>query len=73
LPETEDSLFLADNLFVNNIVIHLGYDISDFKEETLRLYCLDATDFDYNEDGNRNIALRWIHKISDDEFKILNE
>lgn len=64
---------LPDNLFVDNIQIYLGYDITDFDEETLRLYCLDSKDFVYAEGMDRNIGLRWIHKISDDEFEILNE
>lgn len=53
------------NLFMNNVYVSLGYDVSQFDTEMIQIYTLDRTSYirenkDY--DNAKQIQLRWIHK-----------
>jgi hypothetical protein len=68
-----------NNLFVNNVGIYLGYESSMFEEETLMLYSSDPLTYHYlayppftAAGAPKNLALRWVHKIDDTNFEILN-
>lgn len=63
----------ANNLFVDGVKIFLGYDISEFSGETLRLYSPDKTSYRYSDEVlEKNIYLRWIHKIDEKTYEVLN-
>ena len=65
---------LPNNLFVDNINIYLGYEQDKYTEETLMLYTTDTYTYYPNDNGNaKNIGLRWIHKIDDSVFEMLDE
>ena len=75
----DNSLNEMNNLFVNNVSIYLGYESSMFEEETLMLYSSDPLTYHYlayppftDVGAPKNLALRWIHKIDDNNFEILN-
>lgn len=66
-----DNLTLP-NLFMNNVYVSLGYDVSQFDTEMIQIYTLDRTSYirenkDY--DNAKQIQLRWIHKQEDGTFK----
>ena len=62
---------LLPNLFVNDVYISLGYDVSEFNDEMVRIFSLDSSTYSknsQNEDNKKDISLRWIHKTNDDSF-----
>lgn len=73
----EDSILdaqkMPNNLFVDNVKIYMGYEMGAFTEETLMIFTNDPLTYHYtNEDLSRDINLRWIHKIEDNKFELLN-
>lgn len=79
--QVQDSLFgsqrMSDNLFVDNVKIYLGYEAGRFTDETLMLYTADSLTYQYNRNtevnnNNKMINLRWIHKIDDNTFELLD-
>lgn len=68
---------MSDNLFVDDVKIYLGYEAGRFTDETLMLYTPDSLTYQYNRNttinhNNKTISLRWIHKIDDNTFELLN-
>ena len=68
---------MSDNLFVDDVKIYLGYEAGRFTDETLMLYTPDSLTYQYNRNteennNNKTITLRWIHKIDDNTFELLN-
>lgn len=63
----------SNNLFVNDVQIFLGYEAGAFTDETLMLYTPDSLSYHYtNENSQKNVSLRWIHKIDEKNFELLN-
>jgi hypothetical protein len=52
----------------------LGYEMSAFEGETLLLSTPDGLTYHYSDDGSnkKEINLRWIHKIDDTHYKMLD-
>lgn len=64
---------LQNNLFVDDVKIYLGYDMGAFTEETLMLYTNDDLKYHYTDDPlYKTISLRWIHKIDEKTYQLLN-
>lgn len=73
----EDSILepqkMSNNLFVDNVKIYMGYEMGAFTEETLMIFSNDSLTYHYtNESLARDVNLRWIHKIEDNKFELLN-
>lgn len=49
------------NLFVKNVVLKFGYNLSDITEEGIRLYSLNDTKY-VNRTNEKNISLKWFVK-----------
>ena len=49
------------NLFVKNVVLKFGYNLSDITEESIRLYSLNDTKYISRSD-KKNISLKWFVK-----------
>lgn len=63
----------SNNLFVNDVQIFLGYEAGAFTDETLMLYTPDSLSYHYtNQNSQKNVSLRWIHKIGEKNFELLN-
>lgn len=64
---------LNDNLFVNNLKIYLGYDVNAFSGDTLMLSSTDLYSYSKIRKGrnNKNLILKWIHKVDDNTYKRL--
>lgn len=62
-----------NNLFVNDVKIFLGYEIGAFTDETLMLYTPNSLTYRYNKEEVKEINLRWIHKIDEQTFELLNQ
>ena len=75
----EGIMTLPHNLFVDGIKVYLGYDKNEFKDETLMIYTDDSLSYHYSLAGQDNkpsenrktIQLRWIHKVSENEFTLI--
>lgn len=53
---------VSNNLFVDNVQLFLGYDVNEFKGETLMIHTDDLLSYQYSRDNNeKNMFLRWIH------------
>ena len=67
---------LPPNLFVKDIVVSLGYDSSEFEDNTLILYTLDNSSYDATADpitnNNKNLQVRWIHKFDNGKIKAVD-
>ena len=65
---------ISDNLFVNNLEIHLGYGLNEFSKDELRLSTNDTLDYSAAIDDNRkSLNLKWIHKVDDTHYELLNK
>lgn len=62
-----------NNLFVNDVKIFLGYEVGAFTDETLMLYTPNSLTYRYNKEEVKEINLRWIHKIDEQTFELLNQ
>ncbi len=63
----------SNNLFVNDVQIFLGYEAGAFTNETLMLYTPDSLSYHYtNQSSQKNVSLRWIHKVDEKNFELLN-
>lgn len=59
---SEKDEFISNNLFVDNVQLFLGYDVNEFKGETLMIHTDDLLSYQYKRDTNeKNMFLRWIH------------
>lgn len=59
---------LNDNIFVQNVYLALGYDISEFDSDKVVLYTLETEKYDATstqEENRKILHVRWIH-IEDD-------
>lgn len=61
-----------NNLFTNDVKMFLGYAADAFTEETLMLYTPNTLSYSYKRDELKEINLRWIHKIDEKTFEVLN-
>ena len=71
LPYKQDDILLPANLFVDNVYICFGYDLSTFTKDYVEIYTqnrntykrsTDANSVDANESLNKKlINMRWIH------------
>lgn len=60
---------LQPNLFVENLKLYFGYSVSEFDKETLVVYSEDTPSYHYkNENNEKTLMLRWIHKVDDNTF-----
>lgn len=62
-----------NNLFVKDVCMYLGYEIGTFTDETLILHTPDDLTYRYDKTEAKEINLRWIHKIDETNYEILNE
>lgn len=60
------------NLFVDNVQIYLGYDINEFDKETLMLHTDDILSYQYTQDNEKDVYLRWIHLEEDQSLVLVN-
>ena len=56
----------ANNLFVKDCYITLGYDVREFENDSAVLYCLDGSEYGAGLTNSKNISLRWIHDFGED-------
>lgn len=66
---------ISNNLFVKNLQIYLGYDVNAFSTDTLRISTNDATTYsamDTEAVRSKHLLLKWIHKIDDGKYELLN-
>lgn len=62
-----------NNLFVDDVQLFMGYEIGYFTGETLILYTPDTLSYSYKREELKEINLRWIHKIDEKTYEIINE
>lgn len=64
----DEGKLLSDNIFVQNVYLALGYDISEFDSDKVILYTLETEKYDAtstDEENRKILRVRWIH-IEDD-------
>lgn len=65
IPYTEDNFpdnILNHNLFVQNIWLGAGYELSSYDSDFIQLYSFDGKTYINTEDNNtKNISLKWVH------------
>lgn len=67
---------IPNNLFVNQISISLGYDISQFSDgnDALILYTMDSYQYDIKTPSTnlKELRVRWIHRFENNNLKVVN-
>lgn len=71
IPSKNGEEDLLPNLFVKNIEIHFGYDISIFTTDFVEIYTHNSNSYkrstevgnDYKEENAKEINMRWVHII----------
>ena len=66
---------LPDNLFVQDVYIALGYDVSEFDDEMVSIYSFNPTTYlrtAPTEENIKELVVRWIHKQPDGSFKSIS-
>lgn len=77
-PETEEEIkeYFMPNIFVNNIHISMGYDISKFNEDTVLVYCLNEPTYNYNnltQENRKTLQVRWVRVTNEGIYSIDSE
>ena len=66
--------YLPPNLFVQDFYISLGYDASDFNEETAIIYTPNSLTYSAKKepfyDNHKEVQLRWIYKDGDNIISV---
>ena len=79
VPYDEVAKFLINSVETelknNNLKIYLGYDSNAFSGDTLILSSTDLYSYSKMRRGrnNKNLILKWIHKVDDNTYKRLSE
>lgn len=60
---------ILPNLFLKNVYITLGYDVSDFDKEMIQIHTLGSNSYSSQDLNPKQVQLRWIHKQNDGSFK----
>ena len=65
--------YIKPNLYVKDVYVSLGYDVSEFDKEMIQIYTLDSTTYSRTAspltNNHKKVQLRWIHKQEDGSFK----
>lgn len=73
----EEANVIPPNLFVKDIIISLGYDAEEFKEDAFILYSSDSQKYSSSTrplyDNHKKLQFRWIHKFEDGTVKVVEE
>lgn len=68
---------IKPNLYVKDVYVSFGYDVSQFDEEMIQIYTLDSTTYSRTanplSNNHKEIQLRWIQKQNDGSFKSITE
>ena len=67
---------LMDNIFVQNISIGFGYDITKFTEDTVMIYCLNEPTYNLNnltQENRKTLNLRWIRSTNEGIYSVDSE
>ena len=63
----------ANNLFATNVKLYFGQGINEFDKETLTVYTNDLQSYHYSRNNEKELNLRWVHKINDNAYQPLSE
>lgn len=72
----ENGKKLSDNIFVQNVYLAFGYDISEFDSDKVILYTLETEKYDAtstDEENRKTLRVRWIHIEDDDSINCYDE
>lgn len=66
------------NLFVKDVIVSFGYDISEFDSDKVQIFSLDSpkyipTNNPVDEANHKKLQLRWIHKDKNGKIAIVSE
>lgn len=66
-----------ENLFVKDVYISLGYDAKEFENDTVSIYSFGSPSYNTKADpgelNHRELNVRWIHRMSNDIIKAVDE
>lgn len=66
------------NLFVKDVIVSFGYDISEFDSDKVQIFSLDSpkyipTNNPVDEANHKKLQLRWIHKDKNGKIAVVSE
>ena len=72
LPNTKTSIlgkeeYLPDNIFVNNVQLYFGYDISKLEDNTFKILTNDSNSYETNS-NQKQINVLWINKNENNKY-----
>lgn len=76
--EAKEVYYNRSNLFASNVNVSLGYDLSNFEDDTLLLTTFDSPIYSYvagsdNTQNIKHLSLRWIHRDENDNLIPIDE
>jgi len=76
--EAKEIYYNRSNLFASNINVSLGYDLSNFEDDTLLLTTFDSPIYSYvagsdNTQNIKHLSLRWIHHDENNNLVPIDE
>lgn len=73
LSQDDKNNKLFDNIFVGNIKVFAGYDITEYDSDKIILNTADSLTYTrLNNDNTKNLVLHWVHKIDQYNYEIIN-
>lgn len=67
-----DGKNLPDNIFVRNLELYVGYDISEYNGDSITINTTDVLTFSRMREEVKNINLYWVRKIDDSDYQIID-
>jgi hypothetical protein len=73
---TKDSVTgntLMDNIFVQNVQVGFGYDITKFDDDAVLIYCLNEPTYNLNnltQENHKTLKLRWIRATNEGIYSV---
>lgn len=61
------------NLFVRNIQLFLGYEMEEYTNDKMQIFCSNLTKYSYADiEKTKHLQLRWMHKFDNGQYKFVD-
>lgn len=61
------------NLFVRNLQLYLGYEIGEYTNDKMQIYCANLLRYSYADiEKTKHLQLKWMHKFDNGKYKFVD-
>ena len=62
-----------NNLFVRNIELFLGYEMNEYTNDKMQIYCSNLLKYSYADiEKTKHLQLKWMHKFNSGKYKFVD-